>query len=71
MVGFLARSRRLVCKISSDSDGFPRATAKRFVKEGAYVFTTGRREPELAAAVKEIGKKRNRCARRRVEPGRS
>jgi NAD(P)-dependent dehydrogenase (short-subunit alcohol dehydrogenase family) len=56
MVGFLARSRGLVCKISSDSDGFPRATAKRFVKEGAYVFTTGRREPELAAAVKEIGK---------------
>lgn len=32
------------------------ATAKRFVKEGAYVFITGRREPELAAAVKEIGK---------------
>jgi NAD(P)-dependent dehydrogenase (short-subunit alcohol dehydrogenase family) len=25
------------------------------VKEGAYVFLTGRREPELAAAVKEIG----------------
>ena len=23
--------------------------------EGAYVFITGRREPELAAAVKEIG----------------
>jgi hypothetical protein len=26
------------------------------VSEGAYVFITGRREPELAAAVKEIGK---------------
>jgi len=26
------------------------------VNEGAYVFITGRREPELAAAVKEIGK---------------
>jgi NAD(P)-dependent dehydrogenase (short-subunit alcohol dehydrogenase family) len=31
------------------------ATAKRFVGEGAYVFITGRREKELAAAVKEIG----------------
>src|SRR6266511_3970520 len=32
------------------------ATAKRFVNEGAHVFVTGRREPELAAAVKEIGR---------------
>jgi NAD(P)-dependent dehydrogenase (short-subunit alcohol dehydrogenase family) len=32
------------------------ATAKRFVSEGAYVFITGRRNDELAAAVKEIGK---------------
>jgi hypothetical protein len=26
------------------------------VSEGAYVFITGRREPELGAAVKEIGR---------------
>ena len=26
------------------------------MNEGAYVFITGRREPELAAAVKEIGR---------------
>jgi len=32
------------------------ATAKRFVNEGAYVFITGRREPELAAAAKDIGR---------------
>ena len=32
------------------------ATAKRFANEGACVFITGRREPELAAAVKEIGR---------------
>ena len=31
------------------------ATAKQFVHEGAYVFITGRRGAELAAAVKEIG----------------
>jgi NAD(P)-dependent dehydrogenase (short-subunit alcohol dehydrogenase family) len=28
----------------------------QFVNEGAYVFTTGRRDAELAAAVKEIGR---------------
>ena len=31
------------------------ATAKLFVKEGAYVFITGRRQKELDEAVKEIG----------------
>src|SRR4051812_17899372 len=41
--------------ITGGSTGIGLATAKRFVKEGAYVFITGRREPELAAAVKEIG----------------
>ncbi|HEY3038899.1 MAG TPA: SDR family oxidoreductase, partial [Pyrinomonadaceae bacterium] len=35
--------------------GIGLATAKEFVNEGAYVFITGRREPELAQAVKEIG----------------
>src|SRR5262249_39800465 len=32
------------------------ATAKRFVKEGAYVFITGRRQAELDAAVSLIWK---------------
>ncbi len=32
------------------------ATAKLFVEEGAYVFITGRRQEQLDAAVKEIGK---------------
>ena len=41
--------------VTGGSSGIGLATAKRFVKEGAYVFVTGRREPELAAAVKEIG----------------
>jgi NAD(P)-dependent dehydrogenase (short-subunit alcohol dehydrogenase family) len=31
------------------------ATAQRFVKEGAYVFITGRRQSELDAAVRQIG----------------
>jgi NAD(P)-dependent dehydrogenase (short-subunit alcohol dehydrogenase family) len=42
--------------VTGGSSGIGLATAKRFVNEGAYVFITGRREPELAAAVKEIGK---------------
>jgi NAD(P)-dependent dehydrogenase (short-subunit alcohol dehydrogenase family) len=37
------------------NSGIGLATATQFVNEGAYVFITGRREPELAAAVKEIG----------------
>jgi NAD(P)-dependent dehydrogenase (short-subunit alcohol dehydrogenase family) len=42
--------------VTGGSSGIGLATAKRFVDEGAYVFITGRREPELAAAVKEIGR---------------
>jgi NAD(P)-dependent dehydrogenase (short-subunit alcohol dehydrogenase family) len=41
--------------ITGGSTGIGLATAKRFVDEDAYVFITGRREPELNAAVKEIG----------------
>ena len=42
--------------ITGGNSGIGLATAKRFVDEGAYVFITGRRKPELAAAVKEIGR---------------
>src|SRR5262245_38327400 len=41
--------------VTGGSSGIGLATAKRFVSEGAHVFITGRREPELAAAVKEVG----------------
>jgi NAD(P)-dependent dehydrogenase (short-subunit alcohol dehydrogenase family) len=44
-----------IALITGGTSGIGRATAKRFVNEGAYVFITGRRDPELAAAVKEIG----------------
>jgi len=42
--------------VTGGNSGIGLATAKQFVNEGAYVFVTGRRDPELAAAVKEIGR---------------
>jgi NAD(P)-dependent dehydrogenase (short-subunit alcohol dehydrogenase family) len=45
-----------IALITGGTTGIGLATAKQFVNEGAYVFITGRRDPELAAAVKEFGK---------------
>src|SRR5258706_1261907 len=45
-----------IALITGGNSGIGLATAKQFVEEGAYVFITGRRDAELAAAVKEIGK---------------
>ncbi len=45
-----------IALVTGGNSGIGLATAKQFVREGAYVFITGRREAELAAAVKEIGR---------------
>src|SRR6266403_918003 len=45
-----------IALITGGNSGIGLATAKQFVNEGAYVFITGRRDPELAAAVEEIGR---------------
>src|SRR5882724_9468037 len=45
-----------IALVTGGNSGIGLATAKRFVNEGAHVFITGRRNPELAAAIKEIGR---------------
>jgi NAD(P)-dependent dehydrogenase (short-subunit alcohol dehydrogenase family) len=44
-----------VAVITGGTTGIGLATAKLFVREGAYVFITGRRQKELDEAVKAIG----------------
>lgn len=45
-----------IALVTGGTSGIGLATARRFVNEGAHVFITGRREPELAAAVNQIGR---------------
>src|SRR5712664_1912618 len=45
-----------IALITGGNSGIGLATAKEFVKEGAYVFITGRRDAELAVASKEVGR---------------
>ena len=45
-----------IAVITGATSGMALATAKLFVEEGAYVFITGRRQEQIDAAVKEIGK---------------
>ena len=52
----MARLEGRIALVTGGTSGIGLATAKQIVSEGAYVFVTGRREAELAAAVKEIGR---------------
>jgi NAD(P)-dependent dehydrogenase (short-subunit alcohol dehydrogenase family) len=45
-----------IALITGGSSGIGLATATRFVNDGAYTFITGRRAPELMAAVEKIGR---------------
>ena len=52
----MGKLERKIALVTGGTSGIGLATATRFVSEGAYVFITGRRDSELPAAVKEIGK---------------
>ena len=45
-----------IAVITGGNSGIGLATAQRLVSEGAHVFITGRRQSEVDAAVKQIGK---------------
>ena len=45
-----------IALVTGGNSGISLATARQFVREGAYVFITGRRKAELDAAAKEIGR---------------
>tara|TARA_R110002049_G_scaffold214533_3_gene385995 strand:+ start:11809 stop:12543 length:735 start_codon:yes stop_codon:yes gene_type:complete len=51
----MAKLKNKVAVITGGTSGMAFATAKLFVKEGAYVFITGRRQEQLDIAVNEIG----------------
>jgi NAD(P)-dependent dehydrogenase (short-subunit alcohol dehydrogenase family) len=52
----MAKLEGKIALITGGNSGIGLATAKEFVREGAFVFITGRRERELAAAVRDIGR---------------
>jgi NAD(P)-dependent dehydrogenase (short-subunit alcohol dehydrogenase family) len=52
---YMGKLEGKIALITGGNGGIGLETAKQFVNEGAYVFITVGRDPELVAAVKEIG----------------
>src|SRR5215472_12707822 len=57
MGGPMCKLEGKIALVTGGSSGIGLAAAREFVKEGAYVYVTGRRDRELAAAAQEIGRK--------------
>ena len=53
---YMGKLEGKVAVITGGNSGIGLAAAQRFVSDGAYVFITGRRQSELDAAVKQLGK---------------
>jgi NAD(P)-dependent dehydrogenase (short-subunit alcohol dehydrogenase family) len=53
---YMGKLEGKIALITGGNGGIGLETAKQFVNQGACVFITGGRDPELVAAVKEIGK---------------
>ena len=53
----MGRLEGKIAVITGGNSGIGLATAQIFVTEGAHVYVTGRRQSELDAAVKQIGKR--------------
>src|SRR5258708_15606434 len=53
---YMGKLEGKIALVTGGNSGIGLASAKLFAIEGAYVFVTGRRERDLAAAVKEIGR---------------
>jgi NAD(P)-dependent dehydrogenase (short-subunit alcohol dehydrogenase family) len=53
-IKFIGKLEGKIAFITGGTSGNGLATGKQFVNEGAYVFITGRRQPELSAAPKEL-----------------
>jgi NAD(P)-dependent dehydrogenase (short-subunit alcohol dehydrogenase family) len=50
------RLKGKIVVVTGGNSGIGLATAQRFVEEGSFVFITGRRQTEVDAAVKQIGR---------------
>ncbi len=53
---YMGKLEGKIALVTGGNSGIGLATARQFVREGAYVFITGRRDAELATAAREIGR---------------